>query len=648
MQLTIIDTIVFVLFVLTVVGIGLIKSKGIKNSSEDYFLAGRGLSWSLIGLSLIAANISTEQFVGASGSAAGDIGLAIASYEWMAAVTLVFVAFVSLPKFLKSGIYTMPQFLEFRFNALARTIMSILIIIIYVTVTVTAVIYSGAITASATFGDISIFGVALGITEFSWLIGIIAALYVCFGGLKACAWADLIQAAALIIGGLLICYFAFDALGAISINELGTTLPALPDTLTNDSGTMERFFTLNEDRLSMFLDKDHPTLPWTALLVGLWIPNFYYWGFNQFITQRTLGASSLQEGQKGVIFAAYMKLIMPFIIVVPGIIAFNIFEKELMQEATKDTSIAGSNIEHIAIYKLATNQSIDGLIISVNNEENAISDKTKASVTAEYNEIIASNKKPVFKMDNAWKKLNPTYAQEMQIYNESVLKENVATKRLDLVGYKYDSALGLIIKNLIPDNGFKGFILAALFGAVVSSLASMLNAASTIFTIDIYKRILNKSASDKKQVFIGRICVIIFAIFGCAIAPSLANPNFKGVFNFIQEFQGYLSPGILAVFIVGFFSKKAPRFSASIALIASPIIYGFLQYYFNDIAFPNRMAITFASILIMLYAIAFIKPEKEDVIIKEDKRFEGKTSVPVKFAGVGVLIITAALYVIFA
>ena len=345
-----IDIIVFAAFIIAVVALGLYKSRG-ENGSEGYFLAGRGLTWWLIGISLIAANISTEQFVGMSGSASGLSGLAIASYEWMAAITLVFVAFLFLPKFLKSGMYTVPQFLEYRFDALSRSVMSFMMVIVLVLVNITAVIYSGATVADTVFGHSADLPIDLDISTCCWAIGIIAAVYVCAGGLKACAWADLLQGTALIVGGALIAYFAFNAFAATPVAEITTTATISPDTLSSlsDAGTLEKFFKLNTDKLTMFLPADHPEVPWTALIIGLWIPNFYYWGFNQYIIQRTLGASSLAEGQKGVIFAASLKLIIPFIIVIPGIIAFNLFAADQAKSAMNDQKILATNAGNYSI-----------------------------------------------------------------------------------------------------------------------------------------------------------------------------------------------------------------------------------------------------------------------------------------------------------
>jgi len=233
-----------------------------------------------------------------SGQGAGIAGMAIASYEWLAAITLVFVALFFLPKFLKSGIYTMPEFLEYRYNGTARSIMAFYMMITYVFVTIAAVLYSGGLTLFTIFD--------LDLTLSVWLIGFIAALYTTWGGLKAVAWADLFQGSALIIGGAVVMVLGFIAVGGPS-----------------------EFFTANKDKLHMILPADHPVLPWTALVIGLWIPNFYYCGLNQFIVQRTLAAKNLREGQLGIIFAASLWLIVPFAIVIPGIMAAQLYGDQL-------------------------------------------------------------------------------------------------------------------------------------------------------------------------------------------------------------------------------------------------------------------------------------------------------------------------------
>jgi solute:Na+ symporter, SSS family len=464
----------------------------------------------MIGLSLIAANISTEQFVGMSGQGAGNVGLAIASYEWMAAITLVIVAFLFLPRFLQSGIYTIPEFLEYRYNSTARSLMAFYTMAIYVGVTISAVLYSGGITIYTIFN--------VDLTTSIWVIGIVAALYTTWGGLKAVAWADLFQGSALILGGAVVLVFSLIAVGGI-----------------------DSFFAHNEERLHMILPADHPVLPWTALVIGLWIPNIYYWGLNQYITQRTLAAKTLKEGQLGIIFAAGLKLIIPFIIVFPGIMA-------------------------------------------------------------------------------------------AQLYGDTMNNT--------------DAAYPLLIKNLIP-NGLKGFMLAAIAGAVISSLASMLNSASTIFTMDIYSRYINKNPSQKNIVTTGRVMTLLFVLIGSFIAPQLGDPKFQGIFTYIQEFQGYISPGILAAFIFGIVVKKAPPAAGVAALVVCVPVYGLLQLFFNEIAFLNRMAITFVIVLFIMSIITMMKPLKEPVVLPRRKDFDMTPTPRVKWMGITVVVITLILYGIF-
>jgi len=509
MELGIADISVFVAFVLVVVGTSMYKSRK-EETGEDYFLASRGLVWQIIGISLIAANISSEQFVGMSGQSAGEVGLAIASYEWMAAITLVFVAFLFLPKFLSSGIYTIPEFLEYRYNSTARSLMAFYTMIIYVGVTISAVIYSGAITIYTIFN--------VNMETAVWSIGIIAALYTTWGGLKAVAWADVFQGSALILGGAVVLVFGLIAVGGF-----------------------DAFFQHNQDKLHMVLPADDPVLPWTALVIGLWIPNFYYWGLNQYITQRTLAAKSLREGQRGIIFAAALKLIIPFVIVFPGIMA-------------------------------------------------------------------------------------------AQLYGGTMKNT--------------DAAYPLLIKNLIPA-GLRGFMLAAIAGAVISSLASMLNSASTIFTLDLYKKHFKKDASQKNLVLTGRLMTIIFVLIGCIIAPYLGDPSFKGIFTYIQEFQGYISPGILAAFVFGFAVKKAPPSAGVVALVACVPVYGFLQWQFNEIAFLNRMAITFGVVLLLMTIITIVKPLKEPIKLPQRENFDMAPTPKLIGLGISVIVVTLALYVIF-
>lgn len=660
------DILVFVVFIALVVAVGLIKSRG-ENGSEDYFLAGRGLTWWLIGISLIAANISTEQFVGMSGSASGLSGLAIASYEWMAAITLVFVAFLFLPQFLKSGMYTVPQFLEYRFDGISRTVMSVMMVVVLVCVNITAVIYSGATVADTVFGNSADMPFEFNLTLGCWIIGIIAALYVFAGGLKACAWADLLQGSALIIGGGIIAYFSFKAFASAPLAEITTTASISPETLNSlsDAGFIKKFFTLNSDKLTMFLPADHPEVPWTALIIGLWIPNFYYWGFNQYIIQRTLGASSLAEGQKGIMLAAGLKLIIPFIIVFPGILAFNLFAQDQSAAAQRDVKILTENAKNYSIiYFDSLDKSKQPFvaedIVKMFSYQTGAKDGSKKPIFtvnaakelhANYLKAKADGtlKKTSFAYDKGWASLNPDLVPLVDAWNASSDKLADGAVVKHLFGYKYDSAFGLLISKVLPDGyGLRGFIFASLLGAVVSSLAAMLNAASTIFSIDIFKKFIAPDASDKLLVMVGRLCVVVFAIIGCMVAPCLANPNLGGVFTFIQEFQGFLSPGILAVFIFGMASKRAPRFSGALGILTSPIVYGLLLFFAGNIAFLNRMAITFGCSLLVMLLLTLVKPLKQDVVMPVNESMNLESSKGAKFAGAGILIICAALYITFS
>lgn len=611
LKLSLLDIVVFIAFITAVIGVGIYKSRKEKSSSEGYFLAGRGLSWWLIGFSLIAANISTEQFVGMSGQAAGHVGLAIASYEWMAAITLVVVAFFFLPKFLKSGIYTIPEYLEYRYNPASRSIMAGYTMVIYVFVTIAAVIYSGGITINTVFRGQSILGIPITVTSACWMIGILATIYVATGGLKACAWADLIQGTALILGGAIVMVLAIDKIGQ-------TDFPQLAGTAAEKAGGVAKFMALNKDKMHMFLPASDSVVPWTALVIGLWIPNFYYWGLNQYISQRALGAKSIKEGQKGTIFAAGLKLLIPFIIVIPGIIAFNLYNADMAQEAIADNSVILEKYEAL-----------------------------KATPGAELT---------TFKFNEDFKKLYPEKASELEEYNLQVVQTAQESGREyseeELIGYQYDSAYGLLLKKLIPI-GLCGLMFAAIAGAVMSSLASMLNSASTIFTMDIYRKYINKEASQKTLVGIGRTCTVLFVVIGCLIAPLLGDPSFKGIFNYIQEFQGFISPGILAAFIFGLFIKRVPGSAGIAALLLSPVVYGLLKlvYALTGVtflsAFLNRMAITFGLVLLVMAILTYLKPLPEPRKMPVRAGIKMESSYWVKAAGILVVVVTIALYIVF-
>lgn len=681
----ILDIAVFVVFVVCVISLGLYKSRNEK-TGEDYFLAGRGLKWWLIGFSLIAANISSEQFVGMSGNAASHVGLAIASYEWMAAITLVVVAFCFLPYFLRAGIYTMPEFLEYRYNQGARFIMAIMMLLIYVLL-LGAITYSGALTIN-TMADEMNMPIVPSLAMGSLVIGLIAMIYVVAGGLKACAWADLIQGSALIVGGTVIMIFAFKMLGGVDqaayIENIGTGAVGLK-TFTQDQGSIERFLDLNRVRLNMFLPSTDSVLPWTALLLGLWIPNFYYWGLNQYITQRTLGSASLAEGQKGIVFSAFMKLLIPFVIVVPGIIAFNLFAPEMKVKAINDNAPviakyyqANPDTKLVNVVESPSAQAVDNwksdsFMLAVFPDAESLKtahvrNPNVLPITKADFDAIQAKPYSVFKSDDkSADDVFPALAAELEVYNkttEAAARENGATVNTEkFIGYKYDSALGQLLSKVLPKNtGLVGFVLAALLGAIVSSLAALLNAASTIFTMDIYKKYLKPEASQKMLVLLGRLCVVAFSVVAVFLAPALGNPKFShSIFTIIQESQGFLSPGILAVFIFGLIVHKAPRFSGILGLLTGVIVYGGLKYVSTMTQlmenptmalfignFLNRMAITFFTCLAVMTVVLIVKPLAQPIEFNINTTIDLQTSKGAKIAGIVIIILTLILYVIFS
>jgi SSS family solute:Na+ symporter len=596
----IIDLIVFVGFVAAVLFVGLYKSKGEDTHGEegaaDYFLAGRGLTWWLIGFSLIAANISAEQFVGMSGQGAGLYGLSVSSWEWIAAITLVVVAFVLLPYFLRSGITTIPEFLEIRYNHWARLIMTLSMMLILIGVSLIGVIYAGALTLKQLMFE---FDVNLSLAGCCWALGAMAAVYVAVGGLKACAWADLLQGSALIVGGGVIAYFAFAALGSADVGALVSSTGAAA-AVAQDAGVMEKFNALNEPAMHM---GSNPTMPWPILLLGIWIPNFYYWGLNQYITQRILGSASLAEGQKGLVLAGALKLIVPFVIVIPGIIAFNLFSKDMEQSAG----------DQLAIYEQAA--------------------ANPASVQ-------------VFKLDEKWETANPLKAAEIAAYNKAVsVRAGDGVEEVALNAYKYDSALGLLITKLIPKNkGILGFVIAALLGAIVSSLAAVLNAASTLLTMDVYQRYIDKKASQFKLVTMGRVFIGVFVVIGCVVAPMLVNNS--SVFEFIQKFQGFVSTGILAVFIYGLVNRTSDKWAGVIGLVANPIVYGILTAIYPDVHFLYSMAYSLLIVLGILTVYGLVW-KQEKVVFAHNTTMDLTSSKGALMAGLVVCAATVALYVIF-
>ena len=500
MEFSEIDLVTFISFIVLVIGVSLYAGRK-EETSEDYFLAGRGLTWWLIGLSLIASNISSEHFVGMSGKGFSSVGLAIASYEWIAAVTLVFVAVFFLPRFLRAGIYTIPEFLEYRFNRNARTLMAVLVIVFFVLVTLATVLYSGALALHTIFGLDKVVGI--------WIIGGIAGVYTVYGGLKAVVWSDLIQATTLLIGGVVVTFLGFEAFGIRFGQDLLEGLE--PRRMDNINVGITSFFEVAIDRLPTVLPANHPELPWVAVFIGgMWIPNIYYWGLNQFITQRTLAAKDLREGQKGILFGATLKLVIPFIVVFPGIMAY-------------------------------------------------------------------------------------------YLYGDVMLAE----------GIKQDEAYAYLLKQVLPP-GLFGLMMAAIFGAVMSTIDSLLNSCSTIFTMDIFVPYFAKDDSQKNLVKVGRITTVVLVIFGCLWAPIVG--SFDSLYDYIQKFSGLIQPGILAAFMFGLLWKKVPAKAIIGGILLNIPIYGTLLAIDSlvlpedgKIAFLHYMMITFVliSIFITIFTLKY-------------------------------------------
>lgn len=561
MDFSTIDIVVFSLYAILILSIGLYVSRqkeGKSKSAEDYFLAGKSLPWWAIGASLIAANISAEQFIGMSGSGFA-LGLAIASYEWMAAITLLVVGKFFLPIFIEKGLYTIPEFIEKRYSSNLKTILAVFWIALFVFVNLTTVLFLGGKALDTIIGSgdgsillISIIGLAL-----------FAAAYSLWGGLAAVAWTDVIQVVLLIFGGLLMTYFALS-----NVTDSGSFVDGL-----------KYIYDKAPERFSMILSKGEiitPNgrdawwdLPGLAVLIGgMWVANLYYWGFNQYIIQRTLAAKSLEEGQKGIVFAAFLKLIIPLIVVLPGIIAY------------------------------------------------------------------------VMNLDPESGQLNMAL-----LSNEGFLGSagNIAN----------DNAAPWLIKNFIPV-GLKGLILAALAAAIVSSLASMINSTSTIFTMDIYKSTINKKADDKQMVKVGRLTGLVALIIAMILAPQLG--SLGQVFQFIQEYTGVVSPGILAVFLMGLFYKKATNNAAIWGVILSIPIAMYFKVapngwsdasVFINIPFMNQMLVTCIGTLLIIAIISYFEGNDDDPkgIVLSKKLFA--TSSTFNLAAFGVMLITAMLYAIF-
>ncbi|TYK67200.1 sodium/sugar symporter [Colwellia echini] len=501
MNLDSIDIGVFVAYVIGLIVIALWISREDKNherNTEDYFLAGKALPWWAIGASLIAANISAEQIIGASGSGYA-IGLAIASYEWMSAITLFIVGKYLIPVFLKNQIYTMPQYLEQRFDSRVKTTLALFWLAVFIFVNLTSVLWLGGLAIETVAGV-------------DWMVGMIflavlSVTYSLYGGLKAVAYTDILQVVLLVFGGLLLSYLALDTVsdGQGVLAGLGVLTEKLP-------GHFEMI--LSSD------NANYKNLPGISVLIGgLWVMNIGYWGFNQYIIQRALAAKSLKEAQKGIAFAAYLKILMPIIVILPGIAAALIY---------------------------------------------------------------------------------PT---------------------LDKPDQAYPSMM-----TLMPV-GIKGLIFAAFVAAIVSSLASMTNSISTIFTMDLYSKI-KPNKSQHHYVNVGRLATLTSLVIALIMAQPLLG-KFEQAFQYIQEFTGLFSPGITTIFLMGMFWSKTTSQGALAAAIGSAVFSVLFAVFLPELPFMDRIGIVFLmcvglTVLVSLKTIERSENQSvnlDDVCFKTDRTY---------------------------
>ena len=519
MQLSSLDTAILFVYLVGIFALAQWVSRekaGHAKDTRDYFLAGKALPWWAIGASLISANISAEQIIGMSGSGFA-IGLAIASYEWMAAATLLIVAKWFLPIFLRNGIYTMPQFLQERFGARIRTVMAVFWVALYVFVNLTAVLWLGSLAVAQVAGIEQMTALVL--------LALFALAYTLYGGLKAVALTDIVQVALLVLGGLLLVWICLDQ-------------------VSGGAGAATGFSRLVDEapgHFEMILHPDNPfykDLPGISVLIGgMWIMNISYWGFNQYIIQRALAAKDLKEAQKGVLFAAFLKLLMPVIVVLPGLAA-----------------------------------------------------------------VVLAPDLP--RPDAAY----PT------------------------------------MMSLLPV-GVLGLVFAALVAAIVSSLASMTNSVSTIFTLDLYAK-LRPQADQKHLVLVGRIVAVLSMLLAVLAARPLLG-SFDQAFQYIQEYTGFFTPGIVAIFLLGLFWKRANEAGALAAAIGSFALSIVLKLAWPALPFIDRVGLVFllALALGMVVSLATRRAEGKDFIRTDDVSY--RTDGTFNAGAIAVTAILVALYAVF-
>ncbi len=526
-----IDYAIFVLYIILLVGLGFFLSRskdGKEKSSSDYFLAGNTLTWWAVGASLIAANISAEQFIGMSGSAFAS-GIAIAAYELMAAATLIVVGKFLLPVMIERKIFTIPQFLRERYNWGVGLAFSIFWLFLYVFINLTSVAWLGALAIKQILGIPAAPGMLMGMEVDMTLmviilvLFIIAGIYSIYGGLASVAWTDVMQVTFLVGGGLITAYFALDFIAG-SLDIQGGALGALQEIMSK-LGAIEgdRHFNLVVTRnpaIENITADPYFDIPGIVVIVGaLWLTNLGYWGFNQYIIQKGLAAKSLSEAKKGMIFAAFLKILIPFIVCIPGVCAYYI----MTQEPELYQSLAG--------------------------------------------EITRS-----------------------------------------------DDAYPFLIRNFTPVV-VKGLSFAALAAAVISSLASMFNSTSTIFTMDIYKQFINKEASDKKLVSVGRltsVAALVLAVI--AVYPIMGAAD--QAFQIIQEYSGFVYPGVVVIFGLGLLWKRASGVAAVVAAIGTFAFSVLFKFMMPEVPFLLRMGYVFIALVILFITLSLLskKTVKADVL----------------------------------
>jgi solute:Na+ symporter, SSS family len=521
MSFSFLDIIVFLIYCAIVISVGIIVSRRVnkKKNTANYFFASNTLPWYLVGSSIIAANISAEQFVGMSGSGFA-MGMAIATYEWLAAIMLIMVALWFLPVFIHMKIYTMPQFLEVRYNKLIKTVLAIFWLFLFVFVNLTSILYLGALSLKTIFGINLEYAIA-GLALFSLFLTV-------GGGLKTIANTDVIQVLFLVLGGLTTTFLALNA-------------------ISGGTGPLKGFAILMReapDKFHMILPRSDPNYKYMpgirSILGGIWIAGIYYFGANQYIIQKALGSKNLKEAQRGMVFAGYLKLLIPVLVVIPGIAAFYL--------------------------------------------------------------------------------------------------------KADII--KPDEAYPWLLNRFVP-SGLQGFVFAALIAAIVSSLAAIINSASTIFSIDLYKVYFKPSSADKELLMTGRISSIIIVLFASLIASMLS--DIQQVFQFIQGCTGLVSPGITAIFVFGIFWKRTTAMAAWIAVLITLPIPLLLKWLFPSMPFLDNMAVSFLVISAQMVVTSLIWKEKQRVGIKWELPsgiFRNNDPVFIWASG-GILIILVILYIIF-